>query len=42
MFYYKDNEINQKIQINTKEAIKHNKLFSRNGKMSLNTFRSIF
>lgn len=43
VLFFKDNEINQKIQINTKEVIKNNKFyFFRNGKMSLNSFRCIF
>lgn len=43
VLFIKDNEINQKIQINTKEVLKSNKFyFFRNGKMSLNSFRCIF
>lgn len=43
VLFIKDNEINQKIQINTKEVLKNNKFyFFINGKMSLNSFRCIF
>lgn len=43
VLFIKDNEINQKIQRNTKKVIKRNKFyFFRNGKMTLNSFRCIF
>lgn len=43
-FIIKDNKINQKTQINTKEIIKQNLFFFpfQKWKMSLNSFRCIF